>query len=85
MANMASLTGHDTDAAHYTYLALRVRNAFNEAFFNERSGRYTNFGNNSTVNATQTAQALALDAGLVLEENREEVLNALANLTYSYP
>ncbi|KAF1948694.1 bacterial alpha-L-rhamnosidase, partial [Byssothecium circinans] len=85
MANMANLTRHATDAGHYTNLASKIRKAFYDAFFNERSGRYTNFGNNSTLNATQTAQALALDAELVLEENRERVLNALVDLTYNYP
>lgn len=85
MANAASLTGHAADAAKYTALASNIRNAFNEEFFNTASGRYTNFGNNSTLNATQTAQALALYAGLVREENREQVLNALVELTYTYP
>ncbi|KAH7095814.1 putative alpha-L-rhamnosidase [Paraphoma chrysanthemicola] len=84
MARMANLTGHAEDAARYTVLAGEIKNAFHKAFYNEASGRYTNFGNNSTVNATQAAQALALDAGLVPEENRESVLNALVELIYAY-
>ena len=85
MARMANLTGHADDAIRYGTLASEIRTAFNNAFYNQASGRYTNFGNNSTVNATQTAQALALDAGLVLEENRQQVLDALVDLTYEYP
>lgn len=85
MARMANLTGHAADAARYTSLAIEIRDAFNKAFYNNASGRYTNFGNNSTVNATQAAQALALDAGLVPEEHREKVLNALVDLAYKYP
>jgi alpha-L-rhamnosidase len=85
MARMANLTGHSTDAEHYTSLALEIRDAFNTAFYNNASRRYTNFGNNSTINATQTAQALALDAGIVPEEHRADVLNALVELAYNYP
>ncbi|KAH6638505.1 putative alpha-L-rhamnosidase [Boeremia exigua] len=85
MARMANLTGHVSDSAHYSGLASEIRNAFNAAFYNNATGRYTNLGNNSTVNATQAAQALALDAGLVPEANREQVLNALVDLTYQYP
>lgn len=85
MARMANLTGHAADAVHYEQLALNIRNAFNGAFYNTAAGRYTSSGNNSTVNATQTAQALALDAGLVAEENRQQVLDALVELAYAYP
>ncbi|CAG5138720.1 uncharacterized protein ALTATR162_LOCUS426 [Alternaria atra] len=85
MARMANLTGHTADAVLYERLALEIRNAFNAAFYNTAIGRYTSFGNNSTVNATQTAQALALDAGLVPEEHRQQVLDALVELTYEYP
>lgn len=84
-ARMANITGHNDDAARYSNLAVVIREAFNAAFFNDAAGHYTNAGNNSTANATQATQALALDAGLVPEEYREQVLNALVNLTYSYP
>lgn len=82
---MANITGHADDAARYSSLAIEIRDAFKAAFFNDAVGRYTNAGNNSTANDTQAVQALALDAGLVPEEHREQVLNALVDLTYSYP
>ncbi|KAH8635720.1 hypothetical protein IG631_11121 [Alternaria alternata] len=85
MARMANLTGHVNDAVNYERLALEIREAFNAAFYNTAMGRYTSLGNNSTVNATQAAQALALDAGLVPEEHRQQVLDALVELTYGYP
>ncbi|PSN63042.1 putative alpha-L-rhamnosidase [Corynespora cassiicola Philippines] len=85
MARMANLTGRAEDADRYASLALEIRDAFNNAFWNNATGRYTNFGNNSTANATQAAQALALDAGFVPEDRREQVLDALVELTYSYP
>ncbi|KAL0940485.1 alpha-l-rhamnosidase [Colletotrichum truncatum] len=85
MARMAKLTGHDADAESYTTLAGKIHDAFNAAFWNDASGRYTNTGNNGTSNATQAAQALALDAGLVPEERRQSVIDALVELVYSYP
>jgi alpha-L-rhamnosidase len=85
MARIANLTGHVNDAVQYERLALEIREAFHAAFYNTAIGRYTSLGNNSTVNATQAAQALALDAGLVPEENRQQVLDALVELTYEYP
>jgi alpha-L-rhamnosidase len=84
MARAATLTGHTADAAAYTTLAANIKTAFNQAFFNEALGRYTATGNAGTDGATQTAQALALDAGLVPEDSRGKVLNALVELVYAY-
>ncbi|KAL5603982.1 hypothetical protein FOVSG1_006732 [Fusarium oxysporum f. sp. vasinfectum] len=85
LARMANITGQIDDAKRYADLAIDIRNAFNAAFWNDASGRYTNTGNNSTKNATQTAQALALDAGLVPENRRKQVLDALVELAYEFP
>ncbi|KAE8133675.1 bacterial alpha-L-rhamnosidase-domain-containing protein [Aspergillus pseudotamarii] len=85
MARIANLTGHHADADRYNDLSHNIRNVFHSAFWNDTSRRYTNTGNNGTSNATQAAQALALDSGLVPEEHRQEVLNALVELTYHYP
>jgi alpha-L-rhamnosidase len=85
MARMAKLTGHSADAESYATLAEDIKDAFNNAFHNEATGRYTNLGNASPSNASQAAQALALDAGLVPESRRAQVLEALVELTYSYP
>ncbi|CRK26609.1 hypothetical protein BN1723_013855 [Verticillium longisporum] len=73
MAHMADLINHTEDAVRYASLAVDIR------------GRYTSRGNDSTVNATPAAQALALDAGLVPSEHRETVLEALVELVESYP
>ena len=62
MAQIATLTGHTADAARYTALAEEIKAAFNRAFYDEALGRYA-----GPAGPTQTAQALALDAGLVPE------------------
>ncbi|MEU6040739.1 family 78 glycoside hydrolase catalytic domain [Actinomadura sp. NPDC047616] len=84
MARMAELTGHTADAAEYRTLAADIREAFNKAFFNESLGRYTASGNAGSEGATQAAQALALDSGLVPDDKRAQVLNALVELVYAY-
>ncbi|PZF86761.1 alpha-galactosidase [Jiangella anatolica] len=84
MAEMAELTGHDADAEEYWQLAEDIKAAFNDAFFNEALGRYTATGDAGPQGATQGAQALALDAGLVPEEHRDEVLDALVELVYAF-
>ncbi|GII56018.1 hypothetical protein Pth03_44070 [Planotetraspora thailandica] len=84
MAQMAQLTGHTADAEKYTLLAAQIKDSFNRAFFNDTLGRYTANGNAGTTGATQAAQALALDAGLVPADKRESVLNALVELIYAF-
>jgi alpha-L-rhamnosidase len=85
MARMAELTGHPVDAKEYGDLAEDIREAFNTHFFNDALGRYTTAGNAGPAGATQTAQALALDAGLVPADRRDDVLNALVELVYACP
>jgi alpha-L-rhamnosidase len=75
MARIASLTGHAADAARWSALAEEIKAAFNRAFFNEAQGRYA-----GPEGPTQTAQALALDAGLVPDDQRGKVLDALVEL-----
>ncbi|GGO22311.1 alpha-L-rhamnosidase [Micromonospora parathelypteridis] len=84
MAQIATLTGHAADATRYAALADEIKAAFNRAFFNESLGRYTAAGNAGTEGATQTAQALALDAGLVPDSSRGRVLDALVELIYAF-
>jgi alpha-L-rhamnosidase len=84
MAEMAALTGRSADAAAYTQLAQNIRTAFNNRFFNTTLHRYTAAGNGGTAGATQTAQAVALDAGLVPEVERANVLSALVENIYAY-
>lgn len=84
LARMAELTGHDADAERYWNLADDIKQAFNAEFYNESLDRYTADGNAGTTGATQAAQALSLDAGLVPEGKRDEVLDALVELVYAY-
>ncbi|WP_198943050.1 alpha-L-rhamnosidase-related protein [Actinophytocola xanthii] len=84
MAAMARLTGHHADAGEYEALAASIKRSFNDAFLNEALGRYTSNGDAGPEGATQTAQALALDAGLVPEVYRARVLDALVELVQSY-
>ncbi|MGP4103577.1 family 78 glycoside hydrolase catalytic domain [Nonomuraea sp. KM90] len=84
LAEMAELTGHADDATRYQALATDIRNAFNARFYNQQLRRYTTDGNAGTAGATQTAQALALDAGLVPDGERQAVLDALVELVYAF-
>ena len=84
MSEMAELTGRNADAAAYAQLAQNIKTAFNNRFFNTTLHRYTAAGNGGTTGATQTAQAVALDAGLVPEGERANVLNALVENIYAY-
>jgi alpha-L-rhamnosidase len=84
LAAMAELTGHHADAEKYQALAGEIKAAFNAHFYNTQLRRYTTNGNGGTTGATQTAQALALDAGLVPDSERAAVLDALVELVYAY-
>ncbi|KXK63937.1 alpha-galactosidase [Micromonospora rosaria] len=84
MAMMAEVTGRTADATRYTALAAEIRTAFNRAFFNDTLGYYTATGNAGTGGATQAAQALALDAGLVPDDKRQGVLDQLVRNIYEF-
>jgi alpha-L-rhamnosidase len=84
LATMAQLTGHLADAERYQALAGDIKAAFNAHFYNSTLRRYTTDGNAGTTGATQTAQALALDAGLVPDSERAAVLDALVELVYAF-
>ncbi|BDZ64671.1 hypothetical protein GCM10025877_16090 [Agromyces mangrovi Wang et al. 2018] len=80
MAMMAELTGHPEDAVEYAQLAEDIEAAFNANFLNTDVGYYTSNGMSDPSDlsgATQTAQAIALDAGIVPDEYRESVTEAL--------
>ncbi|MFC8436508.1 family 78 glycoside hydrolase catalytic domain [Streptomyces sp. NPDC057253] len=79
MARIAELLGRTADAAEYRSLADHIKNAFNDAFYNSSLGRYTAEGEQGGAGATQAAQALALDEGLVPESERDRVLDALVH------
>jgi alpha-L-rhamnosidase len=84
LATMAELTGHQADAERYRILAGQIKDAFNAHFYNTELRRYTADGNAGTTGATQAAQALALDAGLVPDGERAAVLDALVELVYAF-
>jgi alpha-L-rhamnosidase len=84
LAEMARLTGHIDDAKKYEAQAVDIKIAFNAHFYNQSLHRYTTDGNAGVTGATQTAQALALDAGLVPDAERTAVLDALVELVYSF-
>ncbi|WP_216588223.1 family 78 glycoside hydrolase catalytic domain [Streptomyces brasiliscabiei] len=84
MARMAALIGRDTDAAEYRNLAANIKDAFNDAFYHTSLGRYTAEGDRGTAGATQAAQALALDEGLVPDGERARVLDALVELVHAH-
>jgi alpha-L-rhamnosidase len=84
LALMAQLTGHPADADRYRALAGEIKAAFNAHFYNSTLRRYTTDGDAGPVGATQAAQALALDAGLVPDTERGAVLDALVELVYAF-
>jgi alpha-L-rhamnosidase len=85
LAMMAEVTGHAADAEQYWALADDIKAAFNEHFYNEAEQLYaTDGGSGGTTGATQTAQALALDARLVPESDRAAVLDQLVELISAF-
>lgn len=80
LAELARLTGHQADALRYQALAGDIRTAFNTAFYDATRRRYVA----ADGTASQTAQALALDAGLVPDSEREAVLDALVELVHAF-
>jgi alpha-L-rhamnosidase len=85
MAMMAELTGHDADAADYEALAANIAAAFNARFYNAAEKVYaSNGGSGGTNGASQAAQGLALDAGLVPEADRGAVLDNLVEMIYAF-
>lgn len=75
LAELARLTGHQADAGRYELLAADIKAAFNTAFWDPARRLYADNGA-----VSQSAQALALDAGLVPEAERQAVLDALVGL-----
>ncbi|MEU8950763.1 family 78 glycoside hydrolase catalytic domain [Streptomyces sp. NPDC048489] len=84
MAKMAGLLGRHADAAEYRSLAANIKAAFNDAFYNSDLGRYTSRGAGDTTGASQAAQAVALDEGLVPDSERQRVLESLVELVYAF-
>src|SRR3546814_13209532 len=69
MKNFASLQGLIDDVAHFGNRMEKVKEAFNERFFNTDSGYYSN--------NTTTANLLPLTFGLVEDANKEAVFERI--------
>ncbi|BEL06675.1 hypothetical protein Q0Z83_048660 [Actinoplanes sichuanensis] len=67
------------DAAKYTALAADIKAAFHQAFWDPTRKLYADGGA-----VSQSAQALALDAGLVPESERQAVLDGLVAMIYAF-
>lgn len=70
MARFAGIVGNQTDAGHYAALSERIRNRFNEVWFNADSASY--------ANGTQTALGTAIYQRLVTDEWQQKVADRLA-------
>src|SRR5262249_4392777 len=71
MARAAARLGNKADEQHYSELAARVRDAFNQRFFHSQNAQYES--------ATQTSYVLPLAFGLVPDESRPRVVQNLVN------
>jgi alpha-L-rhamnosidase len=71
LARIAARLGHEEDARRYSEAADRIRGAFNRRFLDPARGSY--------ASGSQTAQAMPLVLGLVPEEHRARVLDALVH------
>jgi alpha-L-rhamnosidase len=70
LSQTAALLGKAQDAAAYRALADQIRAAFNQKFFNAQTGDY--------ATGSQTSQLLPLYFGLAPQDQRERVLQRLA-------
>jgi alpha-L-rhamnosidase len=69
VSEIAEMLGRTDDARKYRELALRIRDAFHERFYNRRTGMYES--------GTQTAMSCALYHGLVPPDQERRVLDNL--------
>jgi hypothetical protein len=69
LAKIAARLGHEEDVRRYAVAAARIKAAFNRKFFDSARSIY--------ATGSQTAQAMPLVLGLVPEEHRARVLEAL--------
>ncbi len=77
LSRIAGVLGNSEDAKTYANLAVRIKQAFQGAFFNPVTGEY--------ANGSQTAQTLPLFFGLVPRRLRGEVFGKLtSNIIYAH-
>ena len=71
MARAARRLGNAEDERHYTELAAKIRDGFNQRLFNPQTGQYEG--------ATQTSYVLPLAFGMVPDESRPRVIQNLVD------
>ncbi|MEU8238257.1 family 78 glycoside hydrolase catalytic domain [Actinoplanes missouriensis] len=79
LAALAADLGKPADAARFSALAADIRTAFHTTFWDPARKLYADNGA-----VSQSAQALALDAGLVPESERQAVLDGLVAMIYAF-
>ena len=72
LSKAAAMTGRTEESRHYEEMALKIRKAFNEKFYDRKTGLYGK--------GSQTAQSCALYFGLVEEKERKKVVRQLVEL-----
>ncbi len=72
VSKVAAMLGKTDDARHYADLAMRIRDAFNRAFFDPKTGLY--------AGGTPTAMSCALYHGLVPPAERQRVVDKLVEM-----
>ena len=72
VSKIAAMLGKTDDARHYADLAMRIRDAFNRAFFDPKTGLY--------AGGTPTAMSCALYHGLVPPAERQRVVDKLVEM-----
>lgn len=72
VSKVAAMLGKTDDARHYADLAMGIRDAFNRAFFDPKTGLY--------AGGTQTAMSCALYHGLVHPAERQRVVDKLVEM-----
>jgi alpha-L-rhamnosidase len=77
LSKIATVLGNSADAASYTQLAVQIKDAFNQEFFNAQTGNY--------AGGTQTANALPLFLDMVPKDHRGAVARNLTdNILYRH-
>jgi alpha-L-rhamnosidase len=71
LSKVAAALGNSADAASYATLAAHIKDAFNQEFFNAKTGNY--------ADGTQTANALALFLDMAPEDRRRLVARNLTD------
>ncbi|GGA24014.1 hypothetical protein GCM10010981_10510 [Dyella nitratireducens] len=81
MAQIEHVLGNDNHAHHFDAMAVRVRAAFNQRFFDPAKGLYCGEGDDGV---RQTHQLLALGFGLVPTTQRTRVADALVQAVHAH-